>query len=298
MNAVVHQPARQVVPYQDAIGKAKEKFIKISGDDKVFDRESMFAMQMITKTDFAIKTANNNPMSVRMAMVNVASTGLTLNPANAYAYLVPRDNAIMLDISYKGLIKIATDTGSVEWVRADLVYEADDFTYHGPATMPQHKANPFKGRGAPIGVYCIAKTHGGDILTEVMDMAELEKIRGKSMSYIKHKSGPWVEWFDQMAKKAIIKRASKTWPYTDRMDKLTEAIELANKAEGDYDLEATAVRLVDEKQAANIRDALDAGNVNASALLPLYEVEAIEALPAGRYAEVMATIAEASRAAA
>lgn len=297
MSAVVHQP-RQVVPYQDAIGKAKEKFVRISGDDKVFDRESMFAMQMITKTDFAIKTANNNPMSVRMAMVNVASTGLTLNPANAYAYLVPRDNAIMLDISYKGLIKIATDTGSVEWVRADLVYADDEFTYHGPATMPQHKANPFKSRGAPIGVYCIAKTHGGDILTEVMDMAELEKIRGKSLSYIKHKSGPWVEWFDQMAKKAIIKRASKTWPYTDRMDKLTEAIELANKAEGDYDLEATAVRLVDEKQAANIRDALEAGNVNASALLPLYEVEAIEALPAGRYAEVMATIAEASRAAA
>lgn len=297
MNAVVHQP-RQAVPYQDAIGKAKEKFVKISGDDKVFDRESMFAMQMITKTDFAIKTANNNPMSVRMAMVNVASTGLTLNPANAYAYLVPRDNAIMLDISYKGLIKIATDTGSVEWVRADLVYADDEFTYHGPATMPQHKANPFRSRGAPIGVYCIAKTHGGDILTEVMDMAELEKIRGKSLSYIKHKSGPWVEWFDQMAKKAIIKRASKTWPYTDRMDKLTEAIELANKAEGDYDLEATAVRLVDEKQAANIRDALEAGNVNATALLPLYEVEAIEALPAGRYAEVMATIAEASRATA
>lgn len=298
MNAVVQQPVRQAVPYQDAIGRAKEKFIKISGDDKVFDRESMFAMQMITKTDFAIKTANNNPMSVRMAMVNVASTGLTLNPANAYAYLVPRDNAIMLDISYKGLIKIATDTGSVEWVRADLVYADDEFTYHGPATMPQHKANPFKNRGAPIGVYCIAKTHGGDILTEVMDMAELEKIRGKSMSYIKHKSGPWVEWFDQMAKKAIIKRASKTWPYTERMDKLTEAIELANKAEGDYDLEATAVRLVDEKQAANIRDALEAGNVNATALLPLYEVEAIEALPASRYAEVMATIAEASRAAA
>lgn len=296
MNAVVKQDSR-IVPYQDAIGKAKERFVKIAGDATSYDRESMFAMQALLKTDFATNTANKNPMSVRMAMINVASTGLTLNPANAYAYLVPRDGAIMLDISYKGLIKIATDTGSVEWVRADLVYEADEFIYNGPAVMPMHKANPFKSRGKPVGVYCIAKTSGGDILTEVMDIPELEKIRGKSMAYAKSKSGPWVEWFDQMAKKAIIKRASKTWPYTDRMDKLADAIELANKAEGDYDLDATAVRLVDDRQAANIRDALEAGNVNAATLLPLYEVEAIEALPAARYAEVMATIQEAAHAA-
>src|SRR5699024_1726795 len=134
-----------------------------------------------------------------------------------YAYLVPRDGAIVLDISYKGLIKIATDTGSIMWARADLVYEHDEFTYHGPANMPEHKADVFrKDRGALVGAYCIAKTCDGDVLTEVMPVEEIEKIRGKSMAYVKKKSGPWVTWFTQMVKKAVIKRASKTWPYTDR----------------------------------------------------------------------------------
>lgn len=283
---------KEMIPYQSAIAKAKERFVEIAGDPRTYDVESIFAMQALMKTDFAMQTANKNPKSVHLAMINVASTGLTLNPAHAYAYLIPRDGAICLDISYKGLIKIATDTGSVLWVRADLVHEADEFTYNGPAAMPQHKANPFKDRGEVVGVYCIAKTRDGDILTEVMDYAELEKIRGKSMSYVKKKSGPWVEWFAQMAKKAVIKRASKTWPYTDRTEKLMDAIELANESEGGYQLEAEPVRLVNEQQAATIRDMIEAAGIEQASILSLYEVETADALPANRYAEVVATIKE------
>jgi hypothetical protein len=146
---------------------------------------------------------------------------------------VPRDKAIRLDISYKGLIKIATDTGSVLWARADLVHENDTFTYNGPAAAPTHQANPFKDRGEFIGAYCIAKTKEGDILTEVIDKAEIENIRNTSQSYLK-RSGPWIDWFSQMVKKTVIKRASKTWPYTDRRSVLNDAIELANDAEGGY----------------------------------------------------------------
>lgn len=239
MNAVVHSEERQVAPYQAAIQKAKERFAKVAASTVNYDRESIFAMQALMKTDFAMQTANRNPQSVHLAMINVASTGLTLNPANGYAYLVPRDGAIVLDISYKGLIKIGTDTGSILWARAAEVFEADTFVYHGPAAIPEHTADPFKrDRGEIIGVYCIAKTKEGDILTEVMDRTELEKIRGKSQAYVKKQSGPWVEWFVQMAKKAVIKRASKTWPYTEQSDRIGHAIEIANHAEGGYDLES------------------------------------------------------------
>jgi recombination protein RecT len=290
--------SKDLAPYQSAIAKAKERFVGIAGDEKSYDVESIFAMQALMKTDFAMNTANKNPQSVHLAMINVASTGLTLNPAHGYAYLVPRDQAIVLDISYKGLIKIATDTGAVLWARADLVHEQDEFIYHGPAAMPEHKANPFRERGEVIGVYCIAKTRDGDILTEVMDKAELDKIRGKSDLYAKRKSGPWVEWFAQMAKKAVIKRASKTWPYTERTDKLLDAIDLANVNEGGYTLEAEPVVLVNEKQAATIRDEIENADMDSAALLALYGVESVEALPAARYGEVIATIREAARAAA
>ncbi len=231
--------SRQLAPYEAEIVKVKEKFVPIAGDLVNYDKESVFAMQAIAKTDFAVSVASNNPQSVRLAMINVASTGLTLNPAHAYAYLVPRDGSIVLDISYKGLIKIATDSGAILWARADVVYADDVFAYRGPAAMPEHSADVFKpDRGALVGAYCVAKTRDGDILCEVMPLAEIEKIRGKSDLYKKKQSGPWVEWLVQMCKKAVIKRAAKTWPYTGHSGKLFEAIELANASEGGYTLES------------------------------------------------------------
>lgn len=238
MNAVA-KVEKELAPWQSAIQSARERFEKNS-DLVSYDKESIFAMQAIMKTDFAMKIANQNPTSVKLAMINVASTGLTLNPAHGYAYLVPRDNAIHLDVSYKGLIKIATDTGAVRWARAELVYESDTFVYHGPALSPEHRSEPFKERGEAVGAYCIAKTSDGDILTEIMPRDEIDKIRSKSTAFTRGKEGskgPWEEWFDQMAKKAVIKRASKTWPYTERSDVLSHAIEIANASEGGYDLE-------------------------------------------------------------
>ena len=89
----------------------------------------MFAFQAVTRNDQLYRTAMANPASVRNAVINVAATGLSLNPALKFAYLVPRDNEVCLDISYMGLIKIATDTGSILWAKAEIVYEKDIFTY-------------------------------------------------------------------------------------------------------------------------------------------------------------------------
>lgn len=262
MNAVVeHKGAKQLAPYQAAIQKAKDRFAKIASQTVNYDKESIFAMQALMKNDFAMKTANNNPNSVHLAMINVASTGLTLNPANGYAYLVPRDGAIHLDISYKGLIKIATDAGSIVWARAEVVYADDRFEYRGPAEAPVHVADPFKGgRGEIVGAYCIAKTNDGDVLTEVMPRDEIEKIRSKSTAWTKGdlgRKGPWEEFFSEMCRKAVVKRASKTWPYTDRSEIVGQAIEIANTAEGGYDLESAeekAARRKAEHDAAVVRN--------------------------------------------
>lgn len=231
-----------VHPYYEGIQEAKHRFLEISGGSLNYSEEEIFAMQMLTRNDYVFGVANKSPYSVQLAMVNVAATGLTLNPAMGYAYLVPRDGQIMLDISYKGLIKIATDTGSIVWARAEPVYENDQFTYLGPAAMPQIKADPFRDRGEIIGAYCVAKTVDGDMLTEVMDRAAIEVIRDKSTAYTKGaagKKGPWEDFFSEMCRKAVIKRARKTWPYTDRNGRLATAIDIANQAEGGYTLEGT-----------------------------------------------------------
>lgn len=233
MNAVVELPS-----YQSALVESRERFNTAAPSSMKFGDEEIFAMQMLTKNDYVFGIANKAPNSVHMAMLNVASTGLTLNPAMGYAYLVPRDGAIHLDISYKGLIKIATDSGAIEWVRAEVVHENDSFEYHGPAKMPEIQCNPFKPRGEIVGAYCIAKTASGDVLTEVMDLAALHKVRSASTAYTKGgqgRKGPWEDYFAEMARKAVIKRARKTWPYSGGSnERMALAVEIANKAEGGY----------------------------------------------------------------
>jgi recombination protein RecT len=292
MNMVAREvPAeRTLKPYESAIAKVEERFAA-TAEGVTYDREKIFAMQALMKTDFAMNTANSNPMSVQLAMLNVAATGLTLNPAYGYAYLVPRDKAIVLDISYKGLLRIATDTGSILWGRAEVVYERDSFTYNGPAAAPVHQANPFaKDRGEIIGAYCIAKTRDGDILTEVMDVTELEKIRSKSSAYTKSQSGPWIEWFAEMCRKSVIKRAQKTWPHSDRTDRLMNAIEVANEGEGGYTLDSQPAATISDDQAAKVREWIEAAQVDPVEFLRLFDVEAVEAIPRLRYTEVLATL--------
>jgi len=220
-----------------AIGKSRERFetITLAASTRMaYESESMFAMQAIMKNDYIYGIANSAPDSVRNAVINVASIGLSLNPATAYAYLVPRDRRICLDISYQGLIKIATDTGSIRWAKAELVYTNDNFMYKGIAVLPEHSFNPFGDRGEFAGVYCVAKTSDGDYLVETMTAEQINEIRNKSEAYKSFAAGkakqcPWVDFFGEMTKKTCIKRASKTWPKSQRGDRLQSAINILNE---------------------------------------------------------------------
>lgn len=214
---------------RQVIAKAESKFTPSCGVE--FAREQTFAIQQIEKNDHSLKVAQNNKQSLLMAMANVANVGLSLNPATKYAYLVPRDNAIHLDISYIGLIKIATDTGAIKWAKAEIVKENDKFTYKGINELPEHEMNPFGDRGAVIGVYCVAKTVDGDYLTDTMSLQEINEVRATSKAQ-RSQYSPWNTFFTEMCKKTIIKRASKTWPKTETMERLDRAIHVINEHEG------------------------------------------------------------------
>lgn len=191
----------------------------------VFAREAEFAIQAICASDYACRIARENPQSVRDAVTNIAAIGISLNPAKKQAYLVPRKGAICLVISYMGLLDLAIQSGSILWGQAELVYAGDIFEMNGFDQPPTHKRNPFASdRGALVGVYVVVKTHSGDYLTGTMTAGEVFDIRDRTdawKAYQKDKSKtcPWVTDEGEMVKKTVIKRASKTWPKCDRLDK-------------------------------------------------------------------------------
>lgn len=87
--------------------------------------------------------------------------------------------------------------------------------------------NPFSDRGSTIGAYCVAKTNTGELLVDTISRMELDHIKSCAKT-----PEVWENWFDEMAKKAIIKRAAKQWPKNKETEQLNEAIQVINNYEG------------------------------------------------------------------
>ena len=227
--------------WHDAVDQCANDFKQIATRNNLvtWAEESLFAKQTIDKNP---KLAGCTMATVQNSIVNVAAIGLTLNPALGYAYLVPESqkidkqwvNQCTLKVSFKGLLKIANESGSILWAKAEIVKENDSFTYNGPCKMPDHKMDPFSSRGKTVGVYCIAKTCEGDYLSDIMSMEEIQQIKGAAKT-----SMVWDKWFDEMAKKAIIKRASKQWPRKDQGDRIDKAVAILNETEGSAEKDIT-----------------------------------------------------------
>lgn len=290
----------QQLTWPQVIEQAAQKFNKIATAQNLvtWAEESQFAIQAIQKND---KLAQCLPHTVQNAVINVAAVGLTLNPALGYAYLVPESEKIKdngretwvqscsLRVSYKGLTKIATDSGSILWAKAEIVKAKDKFIYRGPCEIPVHEMDAFGDRGEMIGVYCIAKTHQGDYLVDLINKEGIEKIRSKAKQ-----DHVWKEWEEEMTKKACIKRASKQWPKTDRSDRLDRAIALVNEYEGSDDIRkerdiTPKVQTINEQQIHNLKVAIEFAGLTVSKFCAhkSIKIDCLESFPEARYEGAM-----------
>jgi recombination protein RecT len=205
---------------QGDIYNAKDGFAAVQTDRSIsFEKEAGFALQILGGNEYLMGVGLKNRQSVVDAVTNIAAIGISLNPARKQAYLVPRDGKVCLDISYMGLLDLAISSGSLKWGQAELVRESDAFVLNGFDKPPTHSFNPFdKNRGEVIGAYVVVKTADGDFLTTAMSIDEINAIRDRSESWKRGQKGPWKSDPGEMAKKTVIKRASKLWPKTARLD--------------------------------------------------------------------------------
>lgn len=273
-----------LTPMESEVYSYEQGFNQVNAYNTNFKKEAGFALQLLKANDFLKNTASANPDSLRNAIVNLAAIGISLNPATKEAYLVPRKNQVCLDISAIGLIKLATDSGSIDWVQAKVVYAKDKFTDNGPGQAPTHQFEAFSERGQVIGVYAVAKTKSGDYLSDSMSIKECHDIRDRSEAWKAFSSGkvkqcPWASDEGEMMKKTILKRASKLWPKSERMD---SAVEVINQHEGiDFnapkaphvDQSAYSSETPNEKIFANLRAVLAAKGKTEEALLSYLTVQ-------------------------
>ena len=232
MNQVATQQPANVYEIVDA----QEHFFKKASVDQqiVWAKECQFATQYLQANQYLNKVAWGNQQSLQNAIINVASIGISLNPALKHAYLVPRDGGVHLDVSYMGLMHLAVLSGAVEWGQAKIVYSNDNYTNNGLDKEPTHTYQAFGDRGEAIGAFCTVKLAGGGFMTEEMSAEDIRAIRDRSKAYASGKSCPWRTDELEMWRKTVVKRASKYWP---KVGRLNAAISVINEHEG-IDFEA------------------------------------------------------------
>lgn len=145
---------------------------------------------------------------------------------------------VQIILGFQGLLELARRSGQIETIAARAVYANDpfDITY-GIDDSIAHKPTLAGSRGDFIGAYAVAKLKGGGYQFEWMTAAEIYAVRDASQGYqaavaagIKYKrpprGNPWIEHFEPMARKTLIRRICKYLPISVE---LASAVELDEK---------------------------------------------------------------------
>lgn len=125
---------------------------------------------------------------------------------------------------YRGFIDLARRSGNIVSIVARVVYENDLFNYEfGLHEKLEHKP-ALDNKGNIIAFYAVAILKDGGHQFEIMSKNEVDKIRD---TYSKSKNkGPWVDNYEEMAKKTLIRRLFKWLPSSPEMQKAAMLDEL------------------------------------------------------------------------
>ena len=165
--------------------------------------------------------------SVYGAIMKAAQDGLVLDGREAALVKFRSKNGDQCQYMpmVAGILKKARNSGEISTISAHVVYSNDVFTYAlGDEERIEHRPHLGTDRGKPILVYAVATLKDGGKQRALMTVAEIERVRAVSRA---KDGGPWSQWWDEMAKKTVIRRLAKYLPSSaDRdEDELQRTIE-------------------------------------------------------------------------
>jgi len=270
--------------------------------------EKVFALDIMRKSK-DLRAAI--PETQQSAILQAGSMGLTLNPSAGECYIIPRKmkrndpNSQIIAYaspSYRGLIKIAVDSGSILYGAAEVVHMNDEFDYYGKTKPAYHKVDVKKPRGKAIGVYTVARLPSGHEIYSYMDEERI--LKAKKLS-----DNPgglmWTTFWQEGWCKTALRTHQKTWP---RSNRLNDAITILNENEGidlnrgqqESDIEGEATKLITEEQAltihSKITDSFEDGEkmigIFKGWLSATYGIDSIDDIPESLYQTVIDKIDE------
>lgn len=164
-----------------------------------------------------------NPESILYSIMQSAALGLEPDGGVlGQGYLVPFYNGknrrmeCQFIPGFRGLVKLARQSGEVADVDAQVVYERDDFKYElGLNQTLTHKRNDdVVDPGKLKYAYAVARFRDGERKFVVLNEREINAIKAKSASKTREGQivGPWFEHEAEMWKKTAVRRLCKMLP--------------------------------------------------------------------------------------
>jgi len=226
-------PAARYNAIKHALELHKGQIEQAAGTYMTADRVTAIVLGAIQRNPQLLECTE---LSILKATRDGVSMGLEPGSLLGEFYLVPFRNSKTGKREatgipgYRGLIALARRTGEIANIYAESVYSCDVFEVErGLKPNLIHKPNyADERRDDPNNitfVYAVCQFKDGSTQFEVMSRNAIEKIRAKSKAA---NYGPWVDYFEEMAKKTVIRRLSKYLPMTTQM---TKAIAMQERAE-------------------------------------------------------------------
>ena len=238
MNQLVHRPSKveeyrgQVLPPERAaeLWRSMPSHIKPA----VFERNLMNAlMANPALMDF-------DPRLVYREVVKAAALGLLLDPLLGEGYIVTAYNyktkktEPQLRVGYKGMNKLARQTGNVGGIYAHEVHALDDVECDlGFPKVFHHRPKLFADRGPIVGYVALITFKDGTFDFEPMSVDQCQAIRDRSDAWKafrdnKIKSTPWSTDEAEMSKKTVLRRLMKR---QEQSPELVRAFQIEDEAE-------------------------------------------------------------------
>jgi recombination protein RecT len=202
---------------KDLLERAKPSIAAVLPKHLTPDRLLKIALACTSRTPLLLAC---NPQSLLLAVMQAAELGLEAGGLLGEAYLVPYKDKATLIVGYRGMIKLARQSGNLSSLEAHCVHANDAFEIeYGLENKLVHKPCMAGVPGDVVAVYAIARFKDGAIQVDVMTRAEVDVIRDRSKS---GNDGPWKTDFEEMAKKTVVRRLCKYLPLSPELARAIE----------------------------------------------------------------------------
>lgn len=207
----------------------KRELAKVLPNETEVARFMAVALLQLSDPKVGGKLARCTKESFYNSIMSSARSGIL--PDGTNGYLIPYGTTCTLQFSYRGLCDMAIRNGIATHFASDIVRRNDVFVWRN-GCLVEHTVEGWEDdeRGDVVGVWCRAFLPDGQTQDMRMSKKDIEKVRSKAQS-----DNVWSEWWEEMAKKACLKRLFKTMRNTPQ---LAEAIKADNEL---YDLSKPSV---------------------------------------------------------